>query len=129
LFTKFFITRPIFASVLSALVLLAGAISLPTLPVAHYPNIAPPQISINSAYIGANAEAVESSVTNPLEQAINGVEGLRYISSASADDGTSAITATFYLGRDQDRAAADVQNRVNTAQGVLPAQVTRPASR
>jgi hydrophobic/amphiphilic exporter-1 (mainly G- bacteria), HAE1 family len=123
LFTKFFITRPIFASVLSALVLLAGAISLPTLPVAHYPNIAPPQISVNSAYIGANAEAVETGVTNPLEQAINGVEGLRYISSASSDDGTSAITATFYLGRDPDRAASDVQNRVNTAQGVLPAQV------
>src|SRR6202011_1452316 len=108
---------------MSALVLLAGAISLPSLPVAHYPAISPPQISVQSTYIGANAEAVESSVTNPLEQAINGVEGLRYLSSASDDSGTSNITATFYLGRDQDRAASDVQNRVNVAQGVLPAQV------
>ncbi|HEV2038087.1 MAG TPA: efflux RND transporter permease subunit, partial [Candidatus Eremiobacteraceae bacterium] len=83
MFTKFFITRPIFASVMSALVLLAGAISLPSLPVAQYPAISPPQISVQSSYIGANAEAVESSVTNPLEQAINGVEGLRYLSSAS----------------------------------------------
>jgi len=123
LFTKFFITRPIFASVLSALVLLAGAISLPTLPVSHYPDISPPQISVNAAYIGANAEAVETSVTNPLEESINGVEGLRYLTSTSGDDGTSSITATFYLGRDPDRAASDVQNRVNVAQGVLPAQV------
>ena len=123
MFTKFFITRPIFASVLSALVLLAGAISLPTLPVSHYPDISPPQISVNAAYIGANAEAVETSVTNPLEESINGVEGLRYLTSTSGDDGTSSITATFYLGRDPDRAASDVQNRVNVAQGVLPAQV------
>jgi HAE1 family hydrophobic/amphiphilic exporter-1 len=123
LFTKFFITRPIFASVLSALVLLAGAISLPTLPVSEYPNISPPQISVNSAYIGANAEAVETSVTNPLEESINGVEGLRYVTSSSGDDGSSSIVATFFLGRDPDRAASDVQNRVNVAQGVLPAQV------
>jgi hydrophobic/amphiphilic exporter-1 (mainly G- bacteria), HAE1 family len=122
-FTKFFITRPIFASVLSAVILLAGAISLPTLPVAHYPDISPPQISVTSEYIGANASAVETSVTNPLEEAINGVEGLRYISSTSDDNGASSITATFNLGRDPDRAASDVQNRVNTAQGVLPAQV------
>src|SRR5271167_1098166 len=104
MFTKFFITRPIFASVLSAVVLLAGVISLPTLPVAHYPNIAPPQVSVDSEYIGANAEAVEASVTNPLEQAINGAEGLRYISSTSGDDGSSSIVATFNLNRDPDRA-------------------------
>lgn len=123
MFTKFFITRPIFASVLSALVLLAGAISLPSLPVSHYPDISPPQISVTSQYIGANAEAVETSVTNPLEEAVNGVEGLRYLTSSSGDDGSSSIVATFYLGRDPDRAASDVQNRVNVAQGVLPAQV------
>jgi len=125
MFTKFFITRPIFASVLSAVVLLAGVISLPTLPVAHYPNIAPPQISVDSEYIGANAEAVEASVTNPLEQAINGAEGLRYISSTSGDDGSSSIVATFNLNRDPDRALSDVQNRVSTAAGVLPAQVNQ----
>ncbi len=125
MFTKFFITRPIFASVLSALILLAGAISLPSLPVAHYPNISPPQISVTSEYIGANAEAVEASVTNPLEQAINGAEGLRYISSTSSDDGSSTIVATFNLGRDPDRALSDVQNRVSTVAGVLPAQVNQ----
>jgi HAE1 family hydrophobic/amphiphilic exporter-1 len=125
MFTKFFITRPIFASVLSALILLAGAISLPSLPVAHYPNISPPQISVTSEYIGANAEAVEASVTNPLEQAINGAEGLRYISSTSSDDGSSTIVATFNLDRDPDRALSDVQNRVSTVAGVLPAQVNQ----
>jgi len=125
MFTKFFITRPIFASVLSAVVLLAGLISLPTLPVAHYPNISPPQVSVSAEYIGANAEAVEASVTNPLEQAINGAEGLRYISSSSGDDGSSNIVATFNLGRDPDRALSDVQNRVSTAAGVLPAQVNQ----
>jgi HAE1 family hydrophobic/amphiphilic exporter-1 len=123
MFTKFFITRPIFAGVLSAVILLGGALSIPTLPVAQYPSIAPPQITVQSEYIGANAEAVESSVTNPLEQQINGAEGLRYLSSASSDDGSSSITATFDLGRDIDKAAQDVQNRVNVAQGVLPAQV------
>ena len=123
MFTKFFITRPIFAGVLSAVILLGGALSIPALPVAQYPNIAPPQVTVQSEYIGANAEAVESAVTNPLEQQINGVEGLRYLSSASSDDGSSSITATFDLGRDLDKAAQDVQNRVNVAQGVIPAQV------
>ena len=118
-----FITRPILAAVCAAVILLMGALSIPTLPVAHYPNISPPTISVNSVYIGANAEAVESSVTNPLEDSINGVEGLRYLSSSSTADGTSAITATFNLGRDPDKAAQDVQTRVNVAQGVLPAQV------
>ena len=123
MFTKFFITRPIFAGVLSAVILLAGAIAIPTLPVAQYPSIAPPQVTVQSEYIGANAESVEAAVTNPLEEQINGAEGLRYISSSSSDDGSSSITATFNLGRDLDLAAQDVQNRVNVAQGVLPAQV------
>jgi HAE1 family hydrophobic/amphiphilic exporter-1 len=120
---NFFISRPIFAAVCAAVILLAGAISIPTLPVADYPNIAPPTITVQSEYIGANAQAVEQSVTNPLEQQINGAEGLRYISSASSDDGSSTINATFNLGRDLDKAAQDVQTRVNVAQGVLPAQV------
>ncbi|MBV8171658.1 MAG: efflux RND transporter permease subunit [Candidatus Eremiobacteraeota bacterium] len=120
---NFFITRPIFAAVCSAVILLMGAISIPTLPVADYPNIAPPTITVQSTYLGANALAVEQSVTNPLEQQINGVEGLRYMSSSSADDGTSTINATFNLGRNLDVAAQDVQTRVNIAQGLLPAQV------
>jgi len=120
---NFFISRPIFAAVCSAVILLAGAIAIPTLPVADYPNIAPPTITVASTYIGANATAVESSVTNPLEESINGAEELRYISSSSSDNGTSAINATFNLGRDIDKAAQDVQTRVNLAQGLLPAQV------
>ena len=120
---QFFITRPIFASVCSAVILLAGALSIPSLPVAQYPNISPPQISVQSEYIGANAETVETSVTNPLEASINGAEGMRYMSSSSTADGASAITATFDLGRDPDKAAQDVQTRVNEAQGLLPAQV------
>ena len=123
MFTKFFISRPIFAGVLAALIMLGGALSIPTLPVAGYPSVSPPQVTVNSVYIGADAAAVESSVTNPLEQQINGAEGLRYLSSTSSDDGTSSITATFDLGRDLDKAAQDVQNRVSVAQGVLPAQV------
>src|SRR5215469_8457777 len=120
---NFFITRPIFAAVCSTVILLVGAIAIPTLPVADYPNIAPPTITVQSTYIGANALAVEQSVTNPLEQQINGVEGLRYMSSSSADNGTSTINATFNLGRNLDVAAQDVQTRVNIAQGLLPAPV------
>jgi HAE1 family hydrophobic/amphiphilic exporter-1 len=123
MFTKFFITRPIFAGVLSAVILLAGAISIPSLPVSEYPAIAPPTVTVQSIYIGANATAVEQSVTNPLEQQINGAEGLRYLSSTSDDNGQSNISATFDLGHDVDKAVQDVQNRVNVAQGVLPAQV------
>ncbi len=118
-----FISRPVLAGVCAAIILLAGAIAIPTLPIAQFPAIAPPAITVQSVYIGANANAVEQSVTNPLEEQINGAEGLRYISSSSADNGTSAITATFFLGRDIDKALQDVQTRVNVAQGVLPAQV------
>ncbi|MDQ2817295.1 MAG: multidrug efflux RND transporter permease subunit [Candidatus Eremiobacteraeota bacterium] len=125
MFAKFFITRPIFAAVCAAVILLAGAIAIPTLPVAQYPNIAPPQITVGAEYVGANAEAVEQSVTTPLEQAINGVEGLRYISSSSGDDGSSQVVATFNLGRDPDKAAQDVQSRISTVQGILPAAVTQ----
>ncbi|HEY5095443.1 MAG TPA: multidrug efflux RND transporter permease subunit [Candidatus Eremiobacteraceae bacterium] len=121
--SNIFISRPILAAVCAAVILLAGLLSIPSLPISQYPNIAPPTISVNSVYIGANAEAVESSVTNPLEEQINGVEGLRYLASSSTADGSSSITATFNLGRDPDKAEQDVQTRVNVAQGVLPAQV------
>ncbi|HEY9717240.1 MAG TPA: efflux RND transporter permease subunit [Trichormus sp.] len=119
----FFIKRPIFATVCSLIIVLAGAISIPNLPVAQYPNITPPQVMVTSTYIGANAQAVESSVTVPLEQQINGVQGMKYMSSTSGNDGTSTITVTFDLERDIDNAAVEVQNRVATAQGRLPAEV------
>jgi hydrophobic/amphiphilic exporter-1 (mainly G- bacteria), HAE1 family len=121
--TKFFLRRPIFAAVCSMVIMIAGLVAIPTLPIAQYPRIAPPIVSVNAVYIGANAQAVESSVTVPLEEAINGVEGLRYITSQSTNNGLSTITCTFDLSRDLDRATADVQNAVQSATGLLPAVV------
>jgi len=119
---SFFLKRPIFAAVCSLTILIAGLIAIPTLPVAQYPAIAPPVVTVTATYIGASPQAVEASVTTPLEQAINGVEGIRYISSQSTQ-GTSTITVTFDLGRNLDIAAADVQNVVQSALGQLPAVV------
>ena len=96
---------------------------MPTIPISLYPQLAPPQVVVSSNYIGANSQDVESAVTTIMEQAINGVEGMRYISSTSSNDGTSTITVTFNTGYDLDIAAVDVQNRVATAQGRLPAAV------
>src|SRR5438477_794367 len=123
MFVKFFIERPIFATVCALLIILGGAVSIPQLPIAEFPNLAPPQVNVQSGYNGASAETVESAVTNPLEQQINGVPGMKYISSSSDSGGGSGITATFDIGRDVDLAAVDVQNRVTTAQGRLPAEV------
>ncbi len=120
---EFFIRRPIFATVCALLIVLAGAVSLPTIPISLYPQLAPPQVLVSCNYVGANSQDVESAVTIILEQAINGVEGMRYISSTSSNDGTSSITVTFNTGYDLDIAAVDVQNRVATAQGRLPAAV------
>jgi HAE1 family hydrophobic/amphiphilic exporter-1 len=118
-----FIRRPVLATVCSLLIILAGAISIPTLPIARYPDLTPPAVTVNAFYTGANAQAVESAVTTPLEQVINGVEGMRYITSSSTNSGGSTITVTFDIGRDPDLAAVDVQNRVNQALGRMPAEV------
>jgi len=115
-----FLRRPILAGVASAVIMIAGLIAIPNLPIAQYPKVAPPEVTVTTNYIGANAEAVESAVTTPLEEAINGVPGLRYLRSTSSNDGTSVITATFNLGRDLDAAQADVQNAVLSATGRLP---------
>jgi HAE1 family hydrophobic/amphiphilic exporter-1 len=123
LFVDFFIHRPVFATVCALLIILAGAVCVPNLPVAMYPNLAPPQINVTCNYVGANADTVEKAVTIPLEEAINGVEGMRYISSSSTNSGTSSITATFDTGYSLDIAAVDVQNRVASVQGRLPAAV------
>ncbi len=121
--SSFFLSRPIFAAVLSAVILTIGIAAIPGLPIAQFPPIAPPTIVINSSYPGANAEAVESAVTTPIEEAINGSQGLNYISSVSGDDGTSAVTATFNLTRDIDNAATDVLVAIQTASGQIPAVV------
>ena len=118
-----FIRRPIFATVSALLIILAGAVCIPTLPISLYPQLAPPQVNVSCNYVGANSQIVESAVTIPLEQAINGVEGMRYISSTSSNDGTSTITVTFATDYDLNIGAVDVQNRVASAQGRLPAAV------
>jgi HAE1 family hydrophobic/amphiphilic exporter-1 len=120
LFVDFFIRRPVFATVCAILIVLGGAIAIPTLPIAQFPDLAPPQVVVSSAYIGANAQTVESAVTIPLEQAINGVPGMKYITSSSGNDGSSNITVVFDVTRDVDLASVDVQNRVNQALGRLP---------
>src|SRR6202140_4140423 len=102
------------------MIILGGAISIPSLPITEFPDLAPPQVVVSSGYIGANAQTVESAVTIPLEQAINGVQGMKYITSTSGNDGTSQITVTFDVTRDVDLASVDVQNRVNQALGRLP---------
>src|SRR6202789_1005433 len=123
MFVRFFIQRPVFAAVCAVLIVLAGSAVLPTLPIAQFPNLAPPQVGVTSFYTGASAQTVESAVTIPLEQQINGAEGMKYVTSTSGNDGTSTVTATFDLTRDPDLATVDIQNRVNTAQGRLPAAV------
>jgi len=118
-----FIHRPILASVVSLVIILGGALAIPTLPIAQYPDLAPPQVQVIAFYNGANAELVESAVTTPIEQAINGVQGMTYMSSTSSADGSSMITVTFDITRDLDVAAVDVQNRISQVQGRLPGEV------
>src|SRR5438270_11974652 len=119
----FFIRRPIFATVCALLIILAGAVCIPSLPISLYPTLAPPQVTVTSNYVGANANVVESAVTIPLEQQINGVEGMHYMTSTSSNDGTSTINVVFRTGYDLNIAAVDVQNRVATAQGRLPQEI------
>jgi len=123
LFVDFFIHRPVFATVCALLIILAGAICIPNLPVAMYPTLAPPVVAVTASYVGADAETVEKAITIPLEEAINGVEGMRYISSSSSNDGSCEIDITFQTGYNLDIAAVDVQNRVASAEGRLPGEV------
>jgi hydrophobic/amphiphilic exporter-1 (mainly G- bacteria), HAE1 family len=118
-----FIRRPILASVCSLVIILAGVIAIPTLPIAQFPELAPPQVSVSAFYNGADAQTVETAVTIPLEQAINGVEGMQYMTSTSGNDGTASIVVTFDLTRNLDVAAVDVQNRISQAEGRLPNEV------
>jgi len=121
----FFIGRPVFASVLAILITFAGAVCIPLLPVAQFPRITPPTVRVSASYPGASAEVVENSVTVPLEQQINGVEGMLYMASNSANDGSCSITVTFEVGYDLNIAAVDVQNRVAVALPQLPDEVQR----
>jgi HAE1 family hydrophobic/amphiphilic exporter-1 len=119
----FFIHRPVFSTVCALMIILAGAVCIPTLPIAQFPDLAPPQVGVTAVYTGASSQTVESAVTTPLEQQINGAEGMKYMTSSSTNDGVSTVTATFDITRDPDLATVDIENRVSTASGRLPAAV------
>ncbi|MBX8541786.1 efflux RND transporter permease subunit [Pseudomonas cichorii] len=124
-FSKFFITRPIFAAVLSLLILIAGAISLFQLPISEYPEVVPPTVVVRASFPGANPKVIGETVASPLEQAITGVENMLYMSSQSTADGKLTLTITFALGTDLDNAQVQVQNRVTRTEPKLPEEVTR----
>ncbi|MEO0405877.1 MAG: efflux RND transporter permease subunit [Cyanobacteria bacterium P01_A01_bin.135] len=121
----FFIKRPVFTIVTALIIFLIGAVSIPNLAVSQFPDVAPKQVNVQATYIGASAQTVEENVTTILEREINGVQGMRYMSSSSSNNGVSAITVTFESGRSQDIAAVDVQNRTSIAEPRLPEEVTR----
>ncbi len=121
--SHFFIDRPIFAAVISIVFIILGAVSVTRLPIAQYPEIAPPVVNVTGQYPGASAEVVAATVATPLEQQINGVEHMLYISSNSTDDGRFSISVTFDIGTNLDIAQVQVQNRVAIAQPRLPADV------
>lgn len=123
-FTKF-IKRPVLSTVISILLVLLGIIGLTSLPIEQYPDIAPPTIMVRTSYQGADAETVMKSVVVPLEESINGVENMTYMTSSATNDGMAMITVYFKQGSDADMAAVNVQNRVQQAQALLPAEVTR----
>ncbi len=125
MFSKFFIDRPIFASVIAIVILLVGLICLPLLPVEKTPDITPPTVMVQATYPGANAETVAETVATPLEEAINGVDGMIYMSSNSSDNGIMQLTVTFEVGTDIDMATVLVQNRVALAEPLLPEEVIR----
>ncbi len=124
-FSKFFVNRPRFAAVLSIVIFLAGLVALPQLPISEYPEVVPPTVVVRAAYPGANPSVIGQTVAAPLEQAINGVEGMIYQSSQSAADGAMVLTVTFALGTDLDKAQVQVQNRVAQALPKLPQEVQR----
>src|SRR5579859_3288331 len=123
--SRFFIDRPIFASVLSIVITLAGLLAFLTLPIAQYPEITPPTVEVSAYYPGANAKVVADTVAAPIEQQVNGVEGMMYMSSQCTNDGAYTLTVTFKPGSDLNISQVLVQNRVDLAQPILPDLVKR----
>ncbi|WP_051687016.1 efflux RND transporter permease subunit [Microbulbifer sp. HZ11] len=124
-FSRFFVDRPIFASVLSIIIFVVGLISIPVLPVSEYPDVVPPSVAVTARYPGANPKTISETVATPLEEAINGVEDMIYMKSVAGSDGTLSLTVTFKLGTDPDQAQVQVQNRVSQALPRLPEDVRR----
>ncbi len=123
MFSKFFINRPIFATVIALLILVGGIISLTMLPIAQYPEITPPTVQVSATYLGADATTVAQTVGMPIEQQVNGVDGMLYMSSTSSSTGSYSLTVTFEVGTDIDMATVQVQNRANIAEPLLPEAV------
>jgi multidrug efflux pump subunit AcrB len=122
---RYFIDRPVFAAVLSVVITLLGVLAIRQLPVSEYPDVVPPTISITATYPGASPETLAETVAAPIEQAVNGVEGVMYITSQATSDGLLTINVNFKLGTDLDKAQVQVQNRVATAEPRLPEDVRR----
>ena len=120
-----FIERPVMSTVISIIIVILGIIGLVSLPIEQYPDIAPPTVQVSTTYIGADAQTITNSVITPLEDAINGVENMDYMTSSASNDGRANINIYFRQGTDPDMAAVNVQNRVATATSLLPAEVTR----
>src|SRR5438876_10084234 len=125
MFSLFFIRRPIVASVLAIIIILMGAVAFPTLPVAQYPQISPPIIRVSTIYPGASAQVLADTVAAPIEQQVNGVEGMIYMESTSASDSSYTLNVSFEVGTDIDIASVLVQNRVAIALAQLPDEVRR----
>src|SRR5580692_2334449 len=123
--SRFFIDRPIFATVISLVIMLAGGVAVFTLPIAQYPDVTPPTVQVVAFYPGANSTTVRDTVAAPIEEQVSGVEGMMYMTSRCTNDGTYSLTVTFKLGTDSDMAQVLVQNRVSLAQPVIPSLVQR----
>ena len=120
-----FILRPVLSTVISIVVVILGVLGLVSLPIEQYPNMAPPTIMVRAAYTGANSQTVLNSVIAPLEESINGVEGMTYMTSSATNDGSASITVFFKQGMNPDMCQVNVQNRVSQASALLPAEVTK----
>ena len=120
-----FINRPVLSTVISIVIVILGVLGLTSLPIVQYPDIAPPTVQVSTTYTGANAQTVLNSVIAPLEEQINGVENMDYMTSTATNTGSASIQITFKMGTNPDMAAVNVQNRVAKAQGLLPSEVTQ----